>query len=159
MADALHTRFTMPHTWHTIPIALQMNGQLWRGEVRAEETLLEFVRERFRLTGTKRSCEFQVCGACTILVDGEPISACTYLAFEASGKGVTTIEGLAPEGHLDPLQAVDDQALRLLPRHDSASRRSKTSGVISAYPWSTRHQGRSSWSSEAWDDWTTTSSG
>jgi aerobic-type carbon monoxide dehydrogenase small subunit (CoxS/CutS family) len=104
MADALHTRFTMPHTWHTIPIALQMNGQLWRGEVRAGETLLEFVRERFRLTGTKRSCEFQVCGACTILVDGEPISACTYLAFEASGKGVTTIEGLAPEGHLDPLQ-------------------------------------------------------
>jgi aerobic carbon-monoxide dehydrogenase small subunit len=104
MADAVHTRSTMPHTWHTLPVAIQINGQPWRGDVRAEETLLELVRERFRLTGTKRSCESQVCGACTVLVDGEPISACTYLAFEASGKSVTTIEGLAPQGHLDPLQ-------------------------------------------------------
>jgi carbon-monoxide dehydrogenase small subunit len=104
MADAVHTRSTMPHTWHTLPGAIRINGQPWRGDVRAEETLLELVRERFRLTGTKRSCESQVCGACTVLVDGEPISACTYLAFEASGKSVTTIEGLAPEGHLDPLQ-------------------------------------------------------
>ena len=97
MADALHPG-------STIPVAFQINGQPWRGDVRAEETLLEFVRERLRLTGTKRSCESQVCGACTVLVDGEPISACTSLAFEASGKCVTTIEGLAPEGHLDPLQ-------------------------------------------------------
>lgn len=104
MADALHTPSTLPHTWHTLPVALQMNGQLWRGDVRAEETLLEFVRERLRLTGTKRSCESQVCGACTVLVDGEPVSSRTYLAFEASGKSVTTIEGLAPDGHLDPLQ-------------------------------------------------------
>jgi len=97
MADALYTGSTMS-------VALRINGQPWRGEVRAEETLLEFVRERLRLTGTKRSCESQVCGACTVLVDGEPISACTYLAFEAAGKGVTTIEGLAPEGRLHPLQ-------------------------------------------------------
>src|SRR5499426_4054657 len=92
------------HTWLTMPVSLQMNGQPWQGEVRAEETLLEFVRERLRLTGTKRSCESQVCGACTVLVDGEPISACTYLTFEASGKSITTVEGLAPGGHLDPLQ-------------------------------------------------------
>jgi aerobic carbon-monoxide dehydrogenase small subunit len=97
MAEALRT-------WHTMPVSLQMNGQPLQGEVRAEETLLEFVRERLRLTGTKRSCESQVCGACTVLVDGEPISSCTYLAFEASGKCVTTIEGLAPGGRLDPLQ-------------------------------------------------------
>jgi aerobic carbon-monoxide dehydrogenase small subunit len=104
MADAVHTQSTMPHTWHTLPVAFEINGQPWRGDVRAEETLLELVRERLRLTGTKRSCESQVCGACTVLVDGEPISACTYLAFEASGKSVTTIEGLGREGHLDPLQ-------------------------------------------------------
>src|SRR5262249_11902648 len=76
----------------------------WRGDVRAEETFLEFVRERFCLIGTKRLCESQVCGVCTVLVDSELISACTYLTFEASGKSVTTIEGLAPEGGLDPLQ-------------------------------------------------------
>jgi aerobic carbon-monoxide dehydrogenase small subunit len=104
MADAVHTQSTMPPTWHTLPVAFEINGQPWRGDVRAEETLLELVRERLRLTGTKRSCESQVCGACTVLVDGEPISACTYLVFEASGKSVTTIEGLAPEGRLDPLQ-------------------------------------------------------
>ena len=98
MADAVYTGFMMP-------VALQINGQPWNGDVRAEETLLEFVRERLRLTGTKRSCESQVCGACTVLVDGEPISACTYLTFEASGTCVTTIEGLAPGGGLDPLQA------------------------------------------------------
>jgi carbon-monoxide dehydrogenase small subunit len=97
MADAVYTGSMMP-------VALQINGQPWRGDVRAEETLLEFVRERLRLTGTKRSCESQVCGACTVLVDGEPISACTYLTFEASGTCVATIEGLAPEGGLAPLQ-------------------------------------------------------
>jgi carbon-monoxide dehydrogenase small subunit len=104
MAEAVHRRSTTPHAWHTLPVAFEINGQPWRGDVRAEETLLELVRERLRLTGTKRSCESQVCGACTVLVDGEPISACTYLAFEASGKSVTTIEGLGREGHLDPLQ-------------------------------------------------------
>src|SRR5262249_10541590 len=97
MADAVYTGSMMP-------VALHINGQSWRGDVRAEETLLEFVRERLRLTGTKRSCESQVCGACTVLVDGEPISACTYLTFEASGKRVTTIEGLAPGDSLVPLQ-------------------------------------------------------
>jgi carbon-monoxide dehydrogenase small subunit len=97
MADTVYTGSMML-------VSLQVNGQPWSGAVRAEETLLEFVRERLRLTGTKRSCESQVCGACTVLVDGEPISACTYLTFEASGKGVMTIEGLAPEGGLDPLQ-------------------------------------------------------
>jgi aerobic-type carbon monoxide dehydrogenase small subunit (CoxS/CutS family) len=69
MADALHPRSTMPHTWHTMPVALQMNGQLWRGDVRAEETLLELVRERLRLTGTKRSCESQVCGAYVQIIE------------------------------------------------------------------------------------------
>src|SRR2546426_10621016 len=84
-------------------LSLTVNGRRWSGEVPVEETLLEFLRNRLRLTGTKRSCESEVCGACTVLVDGEPISACTYLTFEASGTCVTTIEGLAPEGGLDPV--------------------------------------------------------
>ena len=97
MAEAVQTQ-------QMIGISFQVNGQPWSGEVRAEETLLELLRERLRLTGTKRSCESQVCGACTVLVDGDAISSCTYLAFEASGKGVTTIEGLADGEELDPLQ-------------------------------------------------------
>src|SRR5690348_11752839 len=97
MADAVYIGSMMP-------VALQINDQPWRGDVRAEETLLEFVRERLCLTGTKRSCESEVCGACTVLVDGEPVSSCTYLAFEARGKQVLTVEGLADGDKLDPLQ-------------------------------------------------------
>ena len=81
-------------TSHMIAVCFQVNGQPWSGEVRAEETLLEFVRQRLHLTGSKRSCESQVCGTCTVLVDGEPVSSCMYLTFEAAGKRVTTIEGL-----------------------------------------------------------------
>lgn len=69
-----------------------------------EETLLEFLRGRLGLTGTKRGCESEVCGACTVLVDQMAISSCNYLAFEAHEKSVLTIEGLAVDGRLDPIQ-------------------------------------------------------
>jgi aerobic-type carbon monoxide dehydrogenase small subunit (CoxS/CutS family) len=85
-------------------LSLEINGKPWAGEVLAEETLLEFLRVRLRLTGTKRSCESEVCGACTVLVDHRPISSCSYLAFEAHEKSVLTIEGLAQDEKLDPLQ-------------------------------------------------------
>lgn len=85
-------------------LSLTVNGKPWSGDVRIEETLLELLRDRFRLTGTKRSCESEVCGACTVLVDGQPVSACSYLAFEAHGKTVLTIEGVARGEELDPLQ-------------------------------------------------------
>jgi carbon-monoxide dehydrogenase medium subunit len=85
-------------------LSLTVNGQAWQGEIPVEETLLDFLRGRRQLTGTKRSCESQVCGACTVLVDNLPVSSCSYLAFEAHGKSVTTIEGLAVGEQLDPLQ-------------------------------------------------------
>ena len=85
-------------------LSVQVNGQNWSGEVAIEETLLEFLRNRLRLTGTKRSCESEVCGACTVLVDNRPVSSCNYLAFEAHEKSVLTIEGVAQDGKLDPLQ-------------------------------------------------------
>ena len=65
---------------------------------------MEFIRIRLGLTGTKRSCESQVCGACTVLVDGQPVSSCNYLTFEAHNKSVLTIEGLVKGEELDPLQ-------------------------------------------------------
>jgi aerobic-type carbon monoxide dehydrogenase small subunit (CoxS/CutS family) len=86
-------------------LSLTINGESWRGDVPVEETLLEFLRSRLGLTGTKRSCESQVCGVCTVLVDQKPISSCSYLAFEANGKSILTIEGLAQGERLDPLQA------------------------------------------------------
>src|SRR5712692_9182588 len=85
-------------------LSLTVNGKAWSGQVPVEETLLEFIRNRLRLTGTKRSCESEVCGACTVLVDEQPVSSCSYLAFEAHGKSVLTIEGLAQGEKLDPLQ-------------------------------------------------------
>lgn len=88
----------------TIPVSFVLNGQPQEIEVEPHELLLDVVRERLGLTGAKRSCDVQVCGACTLLVDGRPVSACTTLAFEVRGRSVLTIEGLAEDGKLDPLQ-------------------------------------------------------
>ncbi len=88
----------------TFALSLTVNGARWSGPVPVEETLLELVRTRLQLTGTKRSCESQLCGACTVLVEERPVSSCTYLAFEAHGKSVLTIEGVATGERLDPLQ-------------------------------------------------------
>jgi aerobic-type carbon monoxide dehydrogenase small subunit (CoxS/CutS family) len=85
-------------------LILTVNGKPWSGDVPIEETLLELLRNRLRLTGTKRSCESEVCGACTVLVENRPVSSCTYLAFEAHEKSVLTIEGVARGEQLDPLQ-------------------------------------------------------
>ena len=87
-----------------IEVSLTVNGQAWAGIVPVEEVLLEFVRERLGLMGTKRSCESEVCGACTVLVDGMPVSSCTHLAWEADSRLVITVEGLAEDGQLDALQ-------------------------------------------------------
>ena len=91
-------------TLQTIDVALVVNGQPWAGAVPVEEVLLETLRERIGLTGTKRSCESEVCGACTVLVNEEPVSSCSYLTFEANGAEVTTVEGLAAGDELSPLQ-------------------------------------------------------
>jgi aerobic-type carbon monoxide dehydrogenase small subunit (CoxS/CutS family) len=88
----------------TIAISFTLNGRLQELEVEPHELLLDVVRDRLGLTGAKRSCDVQVCGACTLLVDGRPLSACTTLAFEVRGKSVLTIEGLAADGKLHPLQ-------------------------------------------------------
>ncbi len=85
-------------------LRVTVNGKPWAGSVPIEETLLELLRLRLHLTGTKRSCESEVCGACTVLVDNRAVSACTFLAFETHERTVLTIEGVAQDGALDPLQ-------------------------------------------------------
>ena len=76
-------------------IALSVNGREVVRDVAPQELLLDFLRDSLALTGAKRSCDVQVCGACTVLVDGLPVSSCCYLAAQAAGAAVTTIEGLA----------------------------------------------------------------
>jgi carbon-monoxide dehydrogenase small subunit len=88
----------------TFNLSLTINRSPWSGEVPVQETLLELLRIRLRLTGTKRSCESEVCGACTVLVENRPVSSCSYLAFDANGKSVLTIEGVAADDKMDPLQ-------------------------------------------------------
>ncbi len=76
----------------TIPISFTLNGRLQEIDVEPHEILLDVVRDRLGLTGAKRSCDVQVCGACTLLLDGRPISACTTLAFEVRGRSLMTID-------------------------------------------------------------------
>ena len=84
-------------------IELRLNGVERRLEVEDQVLLIELVRG-LGLVGTKLSCDTQVCGACTVLLDGRPVSSCTTLAIEADGKRVETIEGLADGTKLHPLQ-------------------------------------------------------
>ncbi|MCI0652554.1 MAG: (2Fe-2S)-binding protein [Planctomycetes bacterium] len=80
------------------PITLNVNGSERRLEVEPSATLLDVVRGQLDLIGAKRVCDRGSCGACTMLVDGRPINSCTYLAIDAEGKRVTTVEGLAAPG-------------------------------------------------------------
>ena len=92
------------HQNGTIPMELTVNGREVSLEIPPQMTLLDLLRDRLNLKGVKRSCDLQVCGACTILVDGHAVSSCTYLAYEARGADVLTIEGLADGNTLHPMQ-------------------------------------------------------
>jgi aerobic carbon-monoxide dehydrogenase small subunit len=87
-----------------VTIHVTVNGRPRELDVAAHALLLDVLRDALDLKGAKRSCDTQVCGACTVLVDGLAVSACTYLAVEADGRSVLTVEGLAEGESLDPLQ-------------------------------------------------------
>jgi aerobic-type carbon monoxide dehydrogenase small subunit (CoxS/CutS family) len=85
-------------------VSFRVNGIDRSVEIEARATLLEVVRDHLGLTGAKLGCDIQVCGACTLLVDGKPVSACSFLAVDTDGCEVLTIEGLSAKGSLHPLQ-------------------------------------------------------
>lgn len=85
-------------------ITMEVNGASCQVDVEPWRTLLDVVRAELDLTGAKLGCDIQVCGACTLLVDGKPVSACSVLAVDADGRKVTTVEGLADGDRLHPLQ-------------------------------------------------------
>jgi xanthine dehydrogenase YagT iron-sulfur-binding subunit len=88
-----------------IPVALTVNGRVYELRIEPRVTLLDTLRERLALTGTKKGCDQGTCGACTVLVDGRRTNACLTLAVMVQGKAVTTIEGLADGNRLHPMQA------------------------------------------------------
>ena len=88
----------------TISIALNLNGRAHSARVAPELMLADFLRESCGLTGTKIGCDQATCGACTVLIDGAPAASCATFAWQADGAAVTTIEGLAANGALDPVQ-------------------------------------------------------
>ena len=90
---------------NSVRLKLRVNGEEQEAIVAGYKTLLEALREDLALTGTKHGCELGECGACTVLLDGEPVLSCLVLAVECEGRSVQTIEGLARGPELHPLQA------------------------------------------------------
>ena len=86
-------------------VSMTVNGKSVSGEVEPRTLLVQFIREQLHLTGTHVGCDTSQCGACTVHVDGDSVKACTMLAVQADGAEVTTIEGLAKNGELHPMQA------------------------------------------------------
>ncbi|MBM3242496.1 (2Fe-2S)-binding protein [Candidatus Poribacteria bacterium] len=84
-------------------IELNVNNQVYQLRVSPHETLLDVLRDRLRLTGAKRGCDMGECGACTVIMSGKTVYSCLTLAVEASGKPITTIEGLSENGKLHPI--------------------------------------------------------
>jgi aerobic carbon-monoxide dehydrogenase small subunit len=87
-----------------LSVSLAANGTPYRAFVEPRKTLADYLREDCGLTGTHLGCEHGVCGACTVLVDGVAVRSCLMFAVQAEGAEVTTVEGLAPDGELGPVQ-------------------------------------------------------
>ncbi len=85
-------------------ITVTVNGQQYHSQVEPRLLLVHYLRDELDLTGTHIGCDTSQCGACTVMLNGESVKACTVLAVQADGSEVTTIEGLAPEGGLHPIQ-------------------------------------------------------
>jgi aerobic carbon-monoxide dehydrogenase small subunit len=95
-------------------ISLTVNGEFHRLGVPDNRTLLQAIRDDLGLTGTKEGCGIGECGACMVLVDGQPVNSCLVLAVEMNGREITTVEGLTRDGVLDPLQQafIDEGAVQ-----------------------------------------------
>ena len=95
-------------------LCMTVNGRAVEIEIDIRESLLDVLRDRLQFTGVKQGCSVGECGACTVLLDGTPVNSCIYLAAWAHGKTVVTIEGLAQDGKLTPVQEafVDEGAIQ-----------------------------------------------
>ena len=87
-----------------VEATLNVNGIAYPVEIAAHASLLHTVRDEIGLTGAKEGCDDSECGACMMLLDGQPVNSCSYLALQAEGRRITTVEGLAPAGEVSSLQ-------------------------------------------------------
>jgi carbon-monoxide dehydrogenase small subunit len=96
------------------PIRLKVNGDVYELSVDSNEILIDVLRNRLDLTGTKEGCGAGDCGACTVMIDGRSVNSCLMLAVEAEGRDILTIEGVAKDGKLDPVQKafIDEGAIQ-----------------------------------------------
>ena len=95
---------TMSDSMEKLSVEITVNGKAYQREVEPRLLLVEFIRETLGLTGTHIGCDTSYCGACTLILNGEAIKSCTYLAVQADGCEVLTVEGLEQDGELHPLQ-------------------------------------------------------
>ena len=98
-------RFGLPTGAETVPLTLRINGREQQLQIDPRVTLLDALRERLQMTGTKKGCDHGQCGSCTVLVNGRRINSCLALALSYEGEEITTIEGLAKGDELHPVQA------------------------------------------------------
>jgi len=125
-----------------IAITTSINGQLREVAVQANQTLLDFLRVDLKLKGAVEGCGVGVCGSCTVLVDDKPVSSCLMLATNIEGKKVITIEGLAQDGELDPVQQafLDHQAFQC--GYCTSGMIMAVKGLLAAHPHPSEEQAR-----------------
>ena len=108
-----------------VPVTLRVNGKVHKLKLEPRVTLLDALRDRLFITGSKKVCDRATCGSCTVMIDRTPVYACTVLAIEAEGRNITTIEGLAGDGKLSPV-------MEAFVRHDAQQCGFCTPGFVMA---------------------------
>ena len=124
----------------TVNIEVTVNGEVIRREVPVNRTLLRFLREDLFLNSIKEGCNEGECGACTVIVDGEPVNSCLVLAAEMNGKSVLTAEGLAKDGQLHPLQEAFLEAGAVQCGYCAPGMLMSAVALLNTYPHPTREQ-------------------
>ena len=125
-----------------IAIATTINGRHEEFQVDGHQTLLEFLRDHLKLKGTVEGCSVGVCGSCTVLIDGKPVSSCLTLASNIEGKEVLTIEGLSQNGQLDPVQQAFLKHQAFQCGFCTAGMIMAVKGLLNAHPSPTEEQAR-----------------
>jgi carbon-monoxide dehydrogenase small subunit len=125
-----------------LTIATTINGRTEEAQVQSSRTLLEFLRDDLKLKGTVEGCSVGVCGSCTVLIDGQPVSSCLTLATNIEGKEVTTIEGLAQGDNLDPVQQAFLKHQAFQCGFCTAGMTMAVKGLLNAHPRPTEEQAR-----------------
>jgi aerobic-type carbon monoxide dehydrogenase small subunit (CoxS/CutS family) len=123
-------------------MSTSINGQLRDVQVNPSQTLLEFLRDDLKLKGTVEGCSVGVCGSCTVLIDGKPVSSCLTLASNIEDKDVTTIEGLSQTGELDPVQQAFLKHQAFQCGFCTTGMIMAVKGLLNAYPHPTEEQAR-----------------